>query len=233
MKQRIAKILASRGAGSRRKMEALVLEGRVKVNGRSVVDLAFRLNPSHDGITIDDKPLPLPSERKIFLLNKPKGYHCTSKRPHPNAKLVLDLFKRSEDHLFTVGRLDKETSGLLLVTNDGQFAHNVAHPSMGITKEYLVKVAGEIGPVQLQQISAGMMIDGIKITPLKVKKVRRGTLKILLNEGRKREIRHLIAHAELPLKELIRIRIGSLHLGSLPQGAYRSLSNQEINELIQ
>jgi 23S rRNA pseudouridine2605 synthase len=147
-----------------------------------------------------------------------------------NQKLAVDLV-HGRGRLFTVGRLDKETSGLILITNDGAFADAVSHPRNGILKEYLVKTEEEIGPQHLERLGAGMVIDGAEVRPINVKKVRKGTLKIVLGEGKKHEVRHLVKNAGLTLYSLTRVRIGSIHLGKMPPGDFRPLSAAEREEL--
>ena len=157
-------------------------------------------------------------------MNKPYGYLCANEDGKRN---VFRLFEKVKARLFTVGRLDRDTTGLLIVTNDGHFANEVIHPSRGITKEYLVKANREITAEHLKIISSGTEVEGKWVRPHKVTKVRRGTLKIVVGEGRKHEVRKLVAAAGLEVVQLKRIRIGSLHLGNLPEGCYRALSGKE------
>lgn len=145
-------------------------------------------------------------------------------------KLVIDLFPK-EKRLFSVGRLDRDTTGLLIITNDGHFAQKVIHPSSNIEKEYLVKTFQEVTHEHLVKISKGAFVDGVYVRPLSVKKVRRGTLKVVVKEGRKREVRVLVQKAELKILSLTRIRIGGLHLGPLPEGSYRELTENEKEDI--
>jgi 23S rRNA pseudouridine2605 synthase len=148
-------------------------------------------------------------------------------------KLVLDLFQGIDKRLFTVGRLDKDTSGLLIVTNDGGFANRIIHPSSGIQKEYIAKTDKEISADHLKLIAAGTRVEGKWIKPLKVKKVRKGTVKVVVGEGKKREVRHLIEAAGLEVKELKRIRIGGLKLGDLPEGYWRKMTEREKEQIFE
>lgn len=223
--QRLSKILAAAGVASRRACEELIFQGRVKVNDQIILLPQTRVGGS-DKILVDDQPIGVVESKVCYILNKPAGYLCTSRKTK-NTKIVLDLFQDVNLRLYTVGRLDKETKGLLLVTNDGQFAHQVMHPSSNIHKEYLAKTDQEISADHLKAISNGTLVEGVFLTPLKVTKVRRGTLKIVIAEGKKREVRQMLQAAGLTVKELTRIRIGGLLLGDLPLGSWRELTEKE------
>lgn len=224
-KNRLSKTLVAAGVASRRACETLIFAGRVKVNG-NVTLLPQTMVDWNDQLTVDDVPVTQPQSKVYFMLNKPEGYICTA-RKNSKTKIVLDLFDGINERLFTVGRLDKDTKGLLIVTNDGHFAHKVIHPSSNITKEYLAKTDSEITAEHLKAISSGTLVEGIFIKPKAVVKVRKGTLKISVQEGKKREVRLLLQNAGLEVRELLRIRIGGLHLGELPEGSYRALTEQE------
>ncbi len=225
-KQRLAKILAHAGVASRRHSEELIREGRVSVNGEVAELPQTMVDPSVDKILFDGDPISSKKNRVAYILNKPKRHLCSNARVKETDRLVIDLFPEDQ-RLFTVGRLDKDTTGLLLVTNDGQLANKVMHPSSNITKEYLVRTNKEITDVHLKAISAGTEIDDVFVKPVRVKKIRRGTLKVVVKEGRKHEVRLLVGRAGLPVKELSRIRIGGLTLGNLPVGRWRPLTNAE------
>ena len=227
---RLSKAIAEAGVASRRKAEELIFRGLVKVNGKVALLPQTLVSFSKDLIQVQNHSLT--REKKVYyLLNKPKGYICTHNRP-ASKKIVYDLFPTHEQRLFTVGRLDRETTGLLLLTNDGHFAQRLIHPSNRIKKEYLVKVKNFIEDSHVQCIFAGGRIEGQWVKPMSVKKVRRGSLKIVVREGKKREIRTLIEKAGLELIELKRIRIGGLTLGKLAEGEYRSLSEKEKELLL-
>ncbi|MBA3957472.1 MAG: rRNA pseudouridine synthase [Parachlamydiaceae bacterium] len=226
-KQRLSKILAASGVASRRACETLIFAGRVKVNGE-VALLPQTMVDDNDKILVDSKPISGREEKVYYMLNKPPGYVCSAKG-NQKTKLVLDLFEGVDQRLFTIGRLDQNTVGLLLVTNDGYFANRVIHPSSNIHKEYLVKTDSEITPDHLAAISSGTLVEGIFVKPVKVTKVRRGTVKVTVNEGKKREVRILLENAGLSVLELTRIRIGGLHLGTLPIGTWREMTEQEIS----
>lgn len=225
-KNRLSKILAQCGIASRRAAEALIFEGRVCVNGEVVTIPQTFVSIEEDEITVNGNPVLRPQDKVYYILNKPPGYICTSKRPG-SKRIVTDLFAGFPYRLFTVGRLDRETSGLLLVTNDGHFANSVIHPSSGIDKEYLVKTTQEITAEHLEIISKGALVEGVWVKPKKLSKVRKGTLKIIIAEGKKREIRNLVEQAGLTILSLSRIRIGGLHLGNLPLGTFREMTKRD------
>lgn len=228
-KQRLSKTMAAAGIASRRACETLIFEGRVTVNG-IVTLLPQTMVGSQDAILVDGKSLQGAEPKVYYILNKPTGYICSAKR-NKDTKIVLDLFEDAKHRLFTVGRLDKDTLGLLIVTNDGHFANRVIHPSASIHKEYLAKTDQEITPEHLIAISNGTLVEGVFVKPLRVSKVRKGTVKITILEGKKREVRVLMEAAGLNVKELTRIRIGGLHLGTLPIGSWRAMTERE-KELI-
>lgn len=225
-KQRLSKVLAAAGVASRRASEELIFQGKVKVNGEVIKVPQTMVNVHEDEILVDDAPLKGIEKKVYYLLNKPEGYICSAKGSG-KTKLVLDLFEGEGNRLFTVGRLDKDTQGLLIVTNDGHFANQVIHPSADIQKEYLVKVDAEITHDHLVAISNGTLVEGVFVKPIRVEKVRRGTMKVVISEGKKREVRVLLASAGLKAVELIRIRLGGLLLGQLPVGSWRPLTDRE------
>lgn len=224
-KKRLAKFLAASGIGSRRACERIIAAGEVKVNG-FVTLLPQTLVDDQDRIAVGSHQLPKEEAKVYFLLNKPKGYLCSTIRTS-RCKLVFDLFKDVNQRLFTVGRLDKDTTGLLIVTNDGVFSQRVIHPSSNIKKEYVAKTGQEITANHLKAISRGCEIEGTFVKPRSVKKVRKGTVKIVISEGKKREIRYLIEGAGLDVRELKRTRIGGLSLGHLPLGMWRPMTDNE------
>lgn len=225
-KQRLSKVLAAAGIASRRACEEIIFSGNVKVNNQiikvpqTLVDLAV------DRIMVRDQLIQEKENKVYYLLNKPPGFICSTRRTS-QSKLVLDLFQEEGHRLFTVGRLDKDTGGLLLVTNDGQFANQVIHPSANIQKEYLVKTDQEVSHDHLIAIGHGTLVEGTFVKPIRVEKVRRGTIKIVIGEGKKREVRLLLDAAGLKIKSLTRIRVGGLHLGALPPGCWRPLTEKE------
>lgn len=227
---RLNSMLARSGVASRRKCDELIFAGRVKVNGKVANSPGIQIHQT-DKVTFDGRTIRLQKLKHYFILNKPIGFVCTAK-PSLGQKSILTLFKGIKERLFTVGRLDKDTKGLILVTNDGDFANRIIHPSFAVQKEYLAKLGHEITEEHLKILMQGIELEGSFLKPVRVTKVRKGTLKVVVMEGKKREVREMIRQAGLKLFELTRIRIGSLHLGTLPEGEYRDLSEQEINSFI-
>lgn len=225
-KQRLSKVLAAAGVASRRACEELIFDGLVKVNEQIVKVPQTLVDLATDRITVRDQSIQQVESKVYYMLNKPAGYICSTRRSG-QSKLVLDLFEEEEHRLFTVGRLDKDTSGLLIVTNDGHFANQVIHPSANIQKEYLVKTDQEISHDHLMAINQGTLVEGAFVKPIRVEKVRRGTLKVVIGEGKKREVRLLLDAAGLKVTSLSRIRLGGLVLGALPIGSWRPLTEKE------
>ncbi len=231
--QRVQKLLAAAGFGSRRKCEEFVLAGRVTVDGKEIRELSTRADPSSQKICVDGEPLRL--ERKLyFVLNKPAGYLCTSRDPSGRSR-VIDLFTRESARLFTVGRLDENSEGLILVTNDGDLGNRLAHPRYGIVKTYHVQVAGNPNPETLLELKKGIYFSHGKFRVHGVKRIRkRGKstfLEIELSEGQNREIRRLLARVGHKVIHLQRVGFGPLKLGRLPLGKYRALRPAELNTL--
>ena len=229
--KRLSKALAAAGVASRRACEELIFDGKVSVNGEIVLVPQTLVSLEKDDITVDGEPLKREQEKVYFMVNKPKGYICSSARVG-SKKLVVDLFGHLNYRLFTVGRLDRDTTGLLIVTNDGHFAQDVIHPSKGQTKEYLIKTSQEITADHLKSISKGGLVENTWVKPASVRKVRRGTLTITVHEGKKREVRLLVQKAGLDILSLHRIRIGSLVLGNLEPGEWRPLTDKEKQLLL-
>lgn len=229
-KKRLSKALAAAGVASRRACEELIFAGRVQVNGVTIKLPQHHVDWENDQISVDGASVKAEQKKVYYLLNKPTGIICSSVRPGKKP-IVLDLFPESRERLFTVGRLDKETSGLLLVTNDGHFANKVIHPSSNVIKEYIVKTMQEITPEHLENLSQGARVDEKWIRPVSVFKVRKGTFKICVKEGKKHEVRIIAERAGLKITELTRVRIGSLVLGPLPMGQFRTLTEKD-KELI-
>jgi 23S rRNA pseudouridine2605 synthase len=224
-KQRLNKTLAAAGIASRRASEELIFAGRVTLNGQVVVKPQTLVDTAKDKIKVDGKLISL--ERKVYyILNKPAGYTCTAKAGQ-KSRIVLDLFAGIGLRLFTIGRLDRDTQGLLIVTNDGEYAQQVIHPSANIEKEYVAKTDYEITDQHLKAISKGTVVEGKFVKPARVIKVRKGTVKITVMEGKKREVRELIHAAGLKVRELTRVRIGNLLLNRLPAGRFREMSERE------
>jgi 23S rRNA pseudouridine2605 synthase len=224
--KRINKILQEYGLASRREADRLIELGLVEINGLKVLQLGTLANPDIDRIRVRGRELKKPEEKVTYLLNKPKGYICSNKRMF-SENLVLDLFEKEEKRLFTVGRLDKETEGLLLVSNDGDLANKIIHPSSNITKEYIAYVEEEVSDRVLRTLCKGVEVEGTWVKPYVVKRLDLRTLSISVKEGKKHEVRLLVKNADLSLIHLERIKIGNLTLQNLPVGSYRILSTEE------
>lgn len=218
--------MAAAGIASRRACEEIIFQGRVKVNGTVVLLPQTLVCAETDEIIVDGQRMRSEEQKVYYILNKPDGFICSNARLG-SKRLVLDLFAGLPYRLFTVGRLDRDTTGLLIVTNDGHFANRVIHPSSNISKEYLVKTSQEVTDVHLKAISKGTRIENTLIRPVRVVKVRKGTLKVTVKEGKKREVRLLVQNAGLDILELSRIRIGGLTLGPLTEGSYREMTDAE------
>lgn len=227
------KILARAGLGSRRKCEELISAGRVRVNGK-VAGLGSKANPEHDRIQLDGQPLALAKEFIYIAVYKPRGVVSTTAE-ELGRPTVLDLVPQTE-RLFPVGRLDMDSEGLVLLTNDGELSNRLTHPRYGHEKEYRVLVARHPDSEQLEAWQRGVVLeDGFRTAPAGVRVEShqgKGTwLRVILREGRKRQIREMGALTGLPVVRIIRIRIGSLSLGSLKPKEWRHLSSEEITAL--
>ncbi|MBS0586120.1 MAG: rRNA pseudouridine synthase [Verrucomicrobia bacterium] len=232
MLKRLNKLLSEAGVSSRRGADELIASGRISINGKVVKTLGIKADPKRDEIFVGNKKIRFGQQNLYYVLNKPKGYLCSLRRLH-NERIITDLIPDTiEKRLFTVGRLDKDTEGLILLTSDGDFAHKVIHPSQNLSKEYIAKVAVDITDEHLKTISEGVFIEDCFVKPHKVEKIRRGTLSVVLKDGKKHEVKLLLEKADLPLISLKRVRLGSLLLGDLPTGALRPLSEQEKKDLL-
>lgn len=231
-KERLQKILARAGLGSRRACEELIRQGRVTVNG-VVACLGASADPSCDAIAVDGQPIRLPEGHTYLLLYKPPGVVSTARDTHGRTT-VLDLVP-SSSRLYPVGRLDLESEGLVLLTDDGEIALRLTHPRYGHPKEYHVRVQGHPGEQALQRWRAGVRLDGERTAPAEVTVLRHeadGTwLRVVLREGRKRQIRRIAEQLGYPVQRLIRVRLGPLELGNLKPGEWRPLTAEEIAHL--
>ncbi|MBQ3915116.1 MAG: rRNA pseudouridine synthase [Ruminococcus sp.] len=233
-KIRIQKMIADSGYCSRRKAEELISQGRVKLNGRPV-KLGDKCG-SHDLITIDGERLYAPRKKNLvyLMLNKPRGY-VTTVSDELDRRCVMDLLTDVEERVYPVGRLDRNSEGLLLFTNDGEFANSIMHPSRHISKTYRVTVRPDISDDQLVRMSEGIEIDGKKTLPatviVKEKQEGRVVLLITIKEGRNRQIRKMCEAVGLEVARLRRISIGPLKLGMLKPGTWRELTAEELRAL--
>ena len=230
--ERLQKVLAAAGLGSRRDCETLIEEGRVTVDRQIVTILGTRVDVEKQEIRVDGELLPRP-KRHYFAVNKPTNVVSTNADPDGRMR-VIDLVG-TQHRLFTVGRLDKSSEGLILVTNDGELANQLTHPRYGVEKTYRVIVAGAPSPAELRQLTEGVhLADGLaKAKRVKFKKKHHGTseLEMVLDEGRNREIRRLLARIGHKVLRLRRIAIGPLLLEDLPTGGVRRLHTEEVEAL--
>ncbi len=231
---RLQKYIAQSGITSRRKAEELILQGRVKVNDKVIKELGTKVNPESDVVKVNSKIIELESKKVYIMLNKPEGY-VTTLKSYYNDKIVLDLIQNIDERIFPIGRLDKETSGLLLMTNDGDLAYKLTHPSHEVLKKYIALVEGIPNNKKLNRFRKGLKIDGrmtakayIKI----VKKYRESSLlEISIHEGRNRQVRKMCEYIRHPIMKLKRIAIGALELDDLEVGKWRHLTDKEIRYL--
>jgi len=226
---RLQKWLSEAGVCSRRQGEAYILAGRVRVNGHPVTVLGTKVDPARDRIEVDGRPV-LPERDKLYVaLHKPKGY-VTSCR-HAAQKVVVDLVDLPV-RLFPIGRLDKDSTGLLLLTNDGPLHHRLSHPSFDHEKEYEVTVQDPIADDVLRQLAEGMPILGSRTRPARVRRLSGRRFRMVLQEGRNRQIRRMVRQAGHRVKRLHRVRVAHIRLGGLPEGAWRHLASAEKDELL-
>ena len=234
MEERVQKIIAAAGIMSRRAAEQLILDGRVKVNGVLVTELGTKADPERDHIKVDGKLINPAQPRAYIMLNKPVGFVTTMSDPE-GRPVVSDLLKGVKARVFPVGRLDYNTEGMLLLTNDGDFAHLITHPKHELPKSYLVKVKGILSDAQIENLESGVFLKDGKTAPAKVRKLRKeeanSWIEITIHEGRKRQVRRMIDHTGHSVIKLRRVRVGSVNLGDLPLGAYRYLTTEEISAL--
>lgn len=226
--ERLQKVLASTGWGSRRVCEELIAEGRVTVNGE-VAALGRRVDAEHDLIEVDGAPVGVRPGLVYYLLNKPAGVVTTAKDTH-GRKTVVDLVP-SEPRVFPVGRLDADTEGLLLLTNDGDITHRITHPSHGVEKEYLVHVKGRLTAGQLRQLREGVELDDGVTSPAQASQPSPGIIRLTIHEGRNRQVRRMCDAIGHPVMRLVRTRVGPITDRSLRPGDYRELSTAERRAL--
>jgi 23S rRNA pseudouridine2605 synthase len=226
--ERLQKVLARAGLASRRASEELIAEGRVRVNGE-VAELGRRIDPDADQVTIDGVPVPVAPGLVHYLLNKPPGVVTTASDPQ-GRPVVVDLVP-AEPRVFPVGRLDADTEGLLILTNDGGFAHRLTHPSFGVAKEYLAEVEGTPGRAVLRTLREGVDLEDGRTAPARVSLVSPGVLRLVISEGRNRQVRRMCEAVGHPVRRLVRTRIGPVADRRLPPGSWRPLTTGEVRSL--
>ena len=231
--ERLQKVLAAAGVASRRESETLILEGRVEVDGQTVLELGTRVNRDTQEIRVDGETLASP-KLVYFAVHKPSGVVCTASDPAGRTR-VTDLLPPETGRVFNVGRLDLESEGLILVTNDGELANQLTHPKHGVEKTYEVQVMGYPDASVLAQIRKGMhLAEGFaRAVKVKIKSRRKSgaILEMVLDEGRNREVRRMLAKVGHKVQRLTRIAVGPIRLGEMPRGAARRLTPEEIRKL--
>ncbi len=232
--ERLNKVLARAGVGSRRHCDDLIAAGRVAVNGQVVRELGAKVEEGQE-IRVDDQPIQ--AERHVYwLVNKPRGYLCTNYDP-AGRPLAVDLVPKVHERVYTVGRLDEDSEGLLLLTNDGELANRLMHPRFGVEKTYLVQVAGLPSSEDLGRLLKGIWLSDGHVRARRVKRLRKQGdstwLEIVLSEGKNREIRRMLAKMKHKVMRLKRLAIGPVRLGHLHTGKARRLSPREIGALRQ
>jgi 23S rRNA pseudouridine2605 synthase len=232
---RLQKVLAAAGVASRRASEILIAEGRVEVNGRVVTEQGLRVDPDRDVVRVDGSRIPPPRRHVYVVLNKPRGVVSTMDDPEGRPTLADYLGGRRE-RLFHVGRLDTDTDGLIILTNDGELAHKLAHPSYEVPKTYLAEVTGIVSKPTLQQLRKGLTLDDgpVRFTSVRLNSTAadRSLLTITLHEGRNRIVRRTMEAVGHPVRRLSRIAIGPVRLGNLKSGQLRDLTREELGGLL-
>jgi 23S rRNA pseudouridine2605 synthase len=231
---RLQKVLAAAGVASRRACEIMISEGRVEVNGRLVVEQGTRVDPDRDVIRVDGSRIPPPRRHQYLVLNKPRG--IVSTLADPEGRRTLAEFLPGRERLFHVGRLDTDSEGLLILTNDGEFAHRLVHPSYEVPKTYLAEVAGVVNQATLRRLRGGISLDDGPVRPTGVTLVSTGTdrslIKITVHEGRNHIVRRTMEAVGHPVRRLSRTGIGPVRLGNLKVGEVRDLTRDELGGLL-
>jgi len=231
-KQRLQKILAAAGVASRRHCEDLILEGAVRVNRKVVDTIPAFADPQNDLITVNGKKIRA-AAKVYFLLNKPKGVICTSSDPQRRKK-AIDLIP-SKQRIFCVGRLDIDTSGLIILTNDSELANKLTHPKYQVSKTYLVTVKGQIDPEAVAKLKKGVWLAEAKTSGASIKVLKRSynesSLQIAIHQGLNRQVRRMLAKVGLNVKSLKRTKIGRLTTRGIGTGKFRNLTNTEVQYL--
>jgi len=233
MQERLHKLLAEAGVASRRKAEELIRQGRISVNNRVVTTMGIKADPEIDTISFDGAPIHF--EEKIYiLLNKPAGYLCTLHDPE-GRPIITDLVTNIRQRIFPVGRLDYDSEGALIMTNDGRLGHFMQHPRFEVNKTYKTTVKGMVTQEKLQQLRKGILLDGKMTHPAKItllhQKTSQSTFEVIIHEGRKRQVRKMFATVGCPVTRLVRTAYGKLELGNLASGKWKKLTKNDLKKL--
>ena len=235
MAERLQKILSRAGVASRRAAERLITDGRVSVNGQTVLTLGTRADPDTDDVRVDGRRVRVVTRHRYVLLHKPRGYVTTRSDPQ-GRRTVLDLLAGVREYLYPVGRLDYDTEGLLLLTNDGDLAAALTHPRHGTERTYEAEVAGAPDDHALARLREGIVLDGRRTRPARVRRLPaarpdRATLRITIQEGRNRQVRRMCEAVGHPVRRLVRTRFGGLRDSGLRPGEWRDLTDAEVRAL--
>ena len=234
MLERLQKVLAKAGVASRRGAEELIRQGKVRVDGKVVTEMGTKVDPETQVIKCDGVTLASQEKKVYILLHKPSGYLSTVDDPQ-GRPIVTDLLKNIKERVYPVGRLDLDTEGALLLTNDGELAQKILHPSHEVNKTYVAKVKGVPGRKKLDELSKGIVLEGRKTWPASIKvlskKAQSATIRITIHEGRKRQVRKMFEAVGHPVLRLKRTAYGQLQLGQLMPGKYRFLSPRDVKRI--
>jgi pseudouridine synthase len=230
--ERLQRALARAGLGSRRACEELIAAGRVSIGGR-VATMGDRVDPERDEVRVDGRKVSVHPGLRYYVLHKPRGVTTTMRDPHAERDLS-GLLPRGP-RVFPVGRLDRDTEGLLLLTNDGELAHRLTHPRFGVEKEYLAEVEGEVSARRLGRLERGVALEDGVARAVRARPAggarRRSAVRVVMVEGRKREVRRMLDAVGLPVRRLVRVRVGRVRLGRLRPGELRELTPEEVRGL--
>jgi len=231
-RMRLQHFLAKAGVASRREAEKLILQGKVKVNGEVIYKLGTQVDPNSDKISFENKLLVVAPQKIYILFHKPRGVIVSKKDPQKR-KTVFDCLPNLHPSVNAVGRLDYDSEGVLLLTNDGDLAHKLTHPSSEIKKEYWVELNEIPASEKLKQLEKGIVLEGKKTAPARIQKIKKEKFwfSIEIHEGKKRQVRRMFEWAGVKVLRLVRVRLGSLELGGLKNGAWRELHASEIGIL--
>ncbi len=232
---RLQKALADAGVASRRACEELITDGRVSVNGEQITQLGTKVNPEKDELAVDGEIINANKSKSYLIFNKPAGVLSTMSDPEGRPSLG-DYFKERSERLFHVGRLDKESEGLIVLTNDGEIAHRATHPSYGLVKKYIVEIEGHLSAIQAQELRDGMRLEDGLARALEVIVLREPTpknawIEISIHEGRYHIVRRMFEELGLPVLRLIRTEFGPLNIGETKVGRWRHLNAGEVENL--